>query len=160
MKSMLVTYLSGIKMKWLYGMAVCLSAIISWQIYSCNVDHEIVWHLTLWKLKWYIGGPSEQRGHENDPMKFIKRSGDITVHCIPAIFPRLTVSWRCTRMIRMKTTQLKLEASDAGEHLQKVGLRVEVLNWFSSKNKSALSFWSSKPIGNCIVLFLAKRTAM
>ena len=29
---------------------------------------------------------NEQRGYENDPMKFIKRSGDITVRCIPAIF--------------------------------------------------------------------------
>ena len=47
------------------------------------------------------------------------------LNCIPAIFSRLTVSWRCTRMIRMKMTQLKLEASDAGGHLQKVGLRVE-----------------------------------
>ena len=59
-------------------------------------------------------------------MKFTKRSGDITVRCIPAFFSRLTVSWHCTRMIRMKMTQLTLEASDAGEHLQKVGLRVEV----------------------------------
>ena len=62
-----------------------------------------------------IGMPSEQRGHESDPMKLIKRSGgDVTVHRIAALFFRLTVSWRCTRMIRMKMTQLKLEASDAG----------------------------------------------
>ena len=74
-----------------------------------------------------LEGPlSREAMKENDPMKFIKRSGDITVRCIPAIFSQLTVSWRCTRMIRMKMTQLKLKASDAGKHLQKGGLSVEV----------------------------------
>ena len=107
------------------------------------------------------GGPSDQRGHENDPMKFIKRSGDITVRCIPAFFSRLTVSWHCTRMIRMKMTQLKLEASDAGEHLQKVGLRVEVKLILLQRQIYIVLLIDRLAFNlNCIALFLAKRTAM
>ena len=107
-----------------------------------------------------LEGPlSREAMKENDPMKFIKRSGDITVRCIPAFFSWLTVSWRCTRMIRMKMTQLKLEASDAGEHLQKVGIRVEV-KLILLQRQICIVLLILQAYRELFVLFLAKFTAI
>ena len=59
----------------------------------------------------------------------------------------------------MKMTQLKLEASDAGEHLQKVGLRGEV-KLILLQRQICIVLLILQAYRELFVLFLAKRIAI